>query len=63
MLLDARTYTCRPGTINKHLDLYEKLGKGNWLPTRATSRCATTRHHRVQHFFIFAHPIKNHAKK
>ena len=28
MLLDARTYTCRPGTINKHLDLYEKLGKG-----------------------------------
>ena len=28
MLLDARTYTCRPGTINQHLDLYEKLGKG-----------------------------------
>ena len=28
MLLDARTYTCRPGTINKHLELYERLGKG-----------------------------------
>jgi len=28
MLLDLRTYTCRPGTIKKHLALYEKLGKG-----------------------------------
>ncbi|GIT27313.1 MAG: hypothetical protein CM1200mP41_33570 [Gammaproteobacteria bacterium] len=27
MLLDARTYTCRPGTINKHLELYERRGK------------------------------------
>ena len=27
MLLDVRTYTCRPGSINKHLDLYEKMGK------------------------------------
>ena len=26
MLLDVRTYTCRPGTIKKHLALYEKLG-------------------------------------
>ena len=25
---DDRTYTCRPGTIKKHLALYEKLGKG-----------------------------------
>lgn len=28
MLLDVRTYTCRPGTIRKHLELYEKLGFG-----------------------------------
>jgi len=28
MLLDVRTYTCRPGTIKKHLELYERLGKG-----------------------------------
>jgi hypothetical protein len=28
MLLDVRTYTCRPGTIRKHLALYERLGKG-----------------------------------
>ncbi|MEM7250021.1 MAG: NIPSNAP family protein [Pseudomonadota bacterium] len=28
MLLDVRTYTCRPGTIKEHLELYEKLGKG-----------------------------------
>ena len=27
MLLDLRTYTCRPGTIKKHLALYEKFGK------------------------------------
>lgn len=28
MLLDMRTYTCRPGTIRKHLALYEKMGWG-----------------------------------
>ncbi len=28
MLLDVRTYTCRPGTIKKHLALYEAKGKG-----------------------------------
>ena len=28
MLLDVRTYTCRPGTIKKHLALYDRLGKG-----------------------------------
>lgn len=27
MLLDVRTYTCRPGTIKSHVALYEKLGK------------------------------------
>jgi hypothetical protein len=27
MLLDVRTYTCRPGTIKAHIALYEKLGK------------------------------------
>lgn len=27
MLLDVRTYRCRPGTINKHLALYEEMGK------------------------------------
>ena len=27
MLLDVRTYTCRPGTIKAHLALYAKLGK------------------------------------
>lgn len=28
MLIDVRTYRCRPGTIKKHLALYEKMGKG-----------------------------------
>ncbi len=27
MLIDVRTYTCRPGTIKAHLALYEKMGK------------------------------------
>jgi hypothetical protein len=27
MLLDHRTYTVRPGTMAKHLDIYEKFGK------------------------------------
>jgi hypothetical protein len=27
MLLDVRTYICRPGTIGAHLALYEKMGK------------------------------------
>ncbi len=26
MLLDVRTYTCRPGTVKLHLEIYEKLG-------------------------------------
>ena len=28
MLFDVRTYTCHPGTIKKHLALYEEFGKG-----------------------------------
>ena len=27
MLLDVRTYTCRPGTLKAHLALYERMGK------------------------------------
>ncbi len=27
MLYDVRTYTCKPGTIKKHLALYEQFGK------------------------------------
>ena len=26
MILDMRTYTCRPGTIKKHMALYEEFG-------------------------------------
>ena len=28
MIYDQRTYTCRPGTIQAHLKLYEEHGKG-----------------------------------
>lgn len=27
MLLDVRTYTCRPNTIKTHLALYDKMGR------------------------------------
>jgi len=27
MLLDIRTYRCKPGTIAKHLDLYDRHGR------------------------------------
>ena len=27
MLVDIRTYRCRPGTLNAHLALYEEFGK------------------------------------
>ena len=27
MLLNVRPYRCRPGTINAHLELYERMGK------------------------------------
>ena len=27
MLLDVRTYTCRPGMLKKHMELYEAFGK------------------------------------
>jgi hypothetical protein len=26
MIFDHRTYTCKPGTIKAHLDLYAKMG-------------------------------------
>lgn len=29
MIYDHRTYTCRPGTIKKHMELYEEFG---WAP-------------------------------
>ena len=27
MIIDIRTYTCKPGMIKKHMALYEKMGK------------------------------------
>ena len=28
MLFDVRTYTCKPGTIKRHLALYQQMGLG-----------------------------------
>ena len=27
MILDMRTYTCKPGTIKKHIELYKQYGR------------------------------------
>jgi hypothetical protein len=39
MLLDVRTYRCKPGTINKHLELYRKYGKGPQFRHLGTPLC------------------------
>jgi len=39
MLLDVRTYVCRPGTINKHLAMYEELGKEPQFRCLGTPLC------------------------
>ena len=39
MLLDVRTYRCRPGTINKQLELYEAFGKEPQFRCLGTPLC------------------------
>lgn len=39
MLLDVRTYRCRPGTINRHLELYEKFGREPQFRCLGTPLC------------------------
>ena len=57
MLLDVRTYTCRPGSINKHLDLYEKMGKGpqtNHLgQPLAYMKCETVNPNQYMHIWVY----------
>ena len=57
MLLDVRTYTCRPGSIKKHLDLYEKMGKGpqtkNLGQPMAYMSCETGNPNEYVHIWIY----------
>ncbi|MEM7237905.1 MAG: NIPSNAP family protein [Pseudomonadota bacterium] len=39
MLLDLRTYRCRPGTIGTHLKLYEEFGKEPQFRCLGTPLC------------------------
>ncbi|MEM7057955.1 MAG: NIPSNAP family protein [Pseudomonadota bacterium] len=39
MLLDVRTYKCHPGTINAHLELYERMGKPPQFRCLGTPLC------------------------
>jgi hypothetical protein len=57
MLLDVRTYTCRPGTIAKHLELYAKMGKP--AQTRhlgqplAYAKCETGNPNQYVHVWVY----------
>ena len=57
MLLDVRTYTCRPGSINKHLDLYEKMGKGPQTKhlgqPLAYMKCETGNPNQYMHIWVY----------
>jgi hypothetical protein len=67
MLLDVRTYTCRPGKIGAHLALYEKMGKGP--QTRhlgqplAYLRCETGDPNEYVHIWTFANAGDREAKR
>jgi hypothetical protein len=39
MLLDVRTYVCRPGTINKHLAMYAEFAKEPQFRCLGTPLC------------------------
>jgi len=39
MLLDVRTYRCRPATIDSHLALYEKMGREPQFRILGTPLC------------------------
>ncbi|HUU74204.1 MAG TPA: NIPSNAP family protein [Burkholderiales bacterium] len=57
MLIDVRTYTCRPGTIKKHLALYEKMGKGpqtkNLGQPMAYMACETGNPNEYVHIWVY----------
>ena len=67
MLIDVRTYTCRPGTIKKHLALYEKMGKGpqtrNLGQPMAYMTCETGNPNEYTHIWVYENAGDREAKR
>ncbi len=67
MLVDVRTYTCRPGTIAKHLALYERLGKapqGRHLGAPlAYLKCETGNPNEYVHMWVYEDAADREAKR
>lgn len=67
MLLDVRTYTCRPGTIKRHLALYAEMGKAP--QTRALGQplayltCETGDPNQYVHIWVYENAADREAKR
>ena len=57
MLLDIRTYRCKPGTIKKHLQLYKEKGKEpqsrNLGRPLAFAVCETSNPNEYTHIWVY----------
>lgn len=67
MLLDVRTYTCRPGTIAKHLELYERMGKEAQArhlgPPLMYAKCETGNPNEYMHIWVYESAGDREAKR
>jgi hypothetical protein len=67
MLLDVRTYTCRPGTIKRHLELYEKMGFApqtrNLGQPLAYLKCETGDPNQYVHIWVYENAGDREAKR
>ena len=67
MLLDVRTYTCRPGTIKRHLALYAEMGKApqtrNLGQPLAYLTCETGDPNQYVHIWVYENAADREAKR
>lgn len=57
MLLDVRIYTCHPGMIQKHLEVYKEFGKGPQTKhlgqPMAYAKCETGNPNQYIHIWVY----------
>lgn len=67
MLLDVRTYKCKPGTIGKHLALYEAKGKAPQFrclgEPLAYLKCETGDPNEYVHIWVYENAGDREAKR
>ncbi|MDP6567406.1 MAG: NIPSNAP family protein [Alphaproteobacteria bacterium] len=67
MLFDVRTYTCRPGTINRHLELYAEKGFGpqsrNLGQPLVYMKCETGDPNQYVHIWVYENAGDREAKR